>query len=459
MSAPRPGRARWAAGLVGLTLALSGCGLGSGLYDTPLPGGADVGDDPMTISADFSDVVDLVPQSSVKVENIAVGRVSKIELNDDGRSAHVTLVVRSDLDLPEGTTARLQQTSLLGEKYVALVRPDEATAGAAVLRDGATIGLASTSQVAEVEQVLGALSMVLNGGAIGKFKEISQELEQVSAGRPQEIRQFLSSMDVFMTSLDSRKEAITAALDGLADLSTTLAADRDKIATALEGLSPGMQVLVDQRTQLVDMLQALDRLSTVTVRTLNASQKNMVEDLNLLEPILDKLAESGDALPDSLEILFTFPFTDAVLNGIEGDYLNVFVTTNFTTLPAGCAAMGCTWPQVSDPGAATGQTGARPYSSTSPTDPSAPTSPSTPDSSPSDSAASDPTGSGQPDPSGTSSPDATAGSEGTAAPTLLPPTDSSIPGSGQPTVQVPVSPSAESSSGTASSEPTTSEED
>lgn len=338
-------------GLVaGVALLLSGCSVGKDLYNTPLPGGADVGDHPLEITADFDDVVDLVPQSSVKVENIAVGRVASIDLNPDGRSARATLLVRGDVELPEGTTARLQQTSLLGEKYVALIRPDKARAGAPALRTGAHIPIADTSQVAEMEQVLGALSLVVNGGGLAKFRTISRELQQVSAGRPGEIRAFLRNTRTFMASLDARKGAITAALDSVAKLSTTLDRDKDKIADALEGLSPGLQVLAEQRGQLVDMLRALDRLSDVSIRTLDASQEDMVEDLELLEPILRELAESGAALPNSLELLLTYPFPDSVLDAIKGDYLNVFVTANYTSLPDTCAGMGCAWPQDPDTG-------------------------------------------------------------------------------------------------------------
>ena len=317
------------------------------VYDAPLPGGADVGNNPMTLVADFGDVLDLVPQSSVKVDNVAVGRVAAIELNADGHSARVELVVNGDVDLPVGTTARLQQTSLLGEKYVALVRPARlvSTTGAQ-LRDGDRLGIESTSAAAEVEQVLGALSMVLNGGGVGQFQEISRELQAVSTGRPEQIRGFLDEMQRFVRTLDDKKSSITTALDGLALLSARLDADKTKIESALDGLSPGMQVLVDQREQLVAMLEALDELSGVTVRTLNASQKDIVADLKALDPILTQLARAGTDLPASLEILLTYPFPDSVLGAIKGDYLNAFVTTNFRTLPTGCAEGGCAWPQV-----------------------------------------------------------------------------------------------------------------
>ncbi|MGH1562160.1 MCE family protein [Mumia sp. DW29H23] len=395
-------KARVGALLAAGVLTLSGCGaLSGGVYDAPLPGGADVGSDPITITADFEDVLDLVPQSSVKVDNVDVGRVSKIALNPDGKSAKVELVVNSAIALPAGTTARLQQTSLLGEKYVALVRPTQQAVGDPV-SDGDEIPLAATSQAAQVEQVLGALSMVLNGGGIGQFQEISRELQQVSDGRPEEIKAFLTEMKTFVTALDKRKGAITDAIDGLAQLSATLNDDKDKIATALEDLSPGMEVIVQQREQLVSMLESLDKLADVTVETLDKAQDDIVADLRLLEPILTQLAKSGSDLPNSLEILLTYPFPDSVLSAIKGDYLNVFVTTNFRTLPAGCSTTSCAWPQVS--GGAVG------------------------------SALQPGTGAGEDG-------DAGDGRTTEAPPSLLPPTSSPTPGAIEETIPVPTDPS------------------
>ncbi|WP_328528651.1 MCE family protein [Nocardioides sp. NBC_00368] len=348
-------------------LTLSGCGLGAvsgGVYEAPLPGGADVGEDPITLSAEFSDVLDLVPQSSVKIDNVAVGRVAKIRLAEDGRSARVSLVVRDDVELPAGTTARLQQTSLLGEKYVALIRPATPVAGSP-LGDGAVLGRGDTEAAAQVEEVLGALSMVLNSGGIAQFQEISREMQKISDGRPEEIRAFLKEMDRFVSALDSRSESITSAIDSLNELAVTLEKDKTKIANALEGLSPGMQVLVDQRPQLVAMLEALDQLSKVTIRTLDEAQDDIVADLKLLDPILDQLAKAGSDLPYALEILFTYPFPDEVLNAIRGDYLNLFLVTNFRT-PDGCRSKGCDWLQVSVEGGSGGPVSSQSGSSGAP---------------------------------------------------------------------------------------------
>lgn len=348
-------------------LTLSGCGLGAvsgGVYEAPLPGGADVGKDPITLSAEFSDVLDLVPQSSVKIDNVAVGRVSKIRLTEDGRSARVSLVVNDDVELPAGTTARLQQTSLLGEKYVALIRPATPVAGEP-LGDGSVVGRGDTEAAAQVEEVLGALSMVLNSGGIAQFQEISREMQKISDGRPEEIKAFLTEMDRFVSVLDSRSASITSAIESLNELAVTLEKDKTKIAEALEGLSPGMQVLVDQRPQLVAMLEALDKLSKVTISTLDAAQDDIVADLKLLDPVLDQLAKAGSDLPYALEILFTYPFPDEVLNAIRGDYMNLFMITNFRT-PAGCQSKGCEWLQPAVEGGSGGPVSSQSGSSDAP---------------------------------------------------------------------------------------------
>ena len=117
---PMRRRLRQLAALCTGVLVLAGCGF-RGAYSFSLPGGADVGDDPYTVQVEFLDVLDLVQQSGVRVADVPVGRVDKIELADDW-TALVTLTVNGDVDLPANAVAKIQQSSLLGEKFVELAR-------------------------------------------------------------------------------------------------------------------------------------------------------------------------------------------------------------------------------------------------------------------------------------------------------------------------------------------------
>ncbi|GAA2125121.1 MlaD family protein [Streptomyces synnematoformans] len=318
----------------------------TGIQDLPLPGGADLGDHPYEVTAEFEDVLSLVPQSAVRVNDVAVGRVTDIEVADDGWTAMVTMKVNGDVRLPVGAYARIEQSSLLGEKYVQLLAPpekkqvDAQPAGdlgsapgdvtTAVLADPdeaekPDIPLARTNRNPEVEEVFGALSMLLNGGGIEQLRTISRELNKALDGNEAQVRSVLKRVDTLMTSLDDNKDGITDALDSLNRLSATLASRKTGIGTVLEDLSPGMKVLEEQRGALVTMLRSLDRLSDVAVGTIDASREDMVADLKALGPVLKNLADAGQALPKSLEVLFTYPFTDEVLNGVKGDYLNIYL--------------------------------------------------------------------------------------------------------------------------------------
>ncbi|MFE2021645.1 MCE family protein [Streptomyces sp. NPDC059499] len=311
---------------VGLALVATGVGMPSftGIDQVPLPGGADLGDHPYEITAEFGDVLSLAPQSSVKVNDVAVGRVTKISLTPGGWTAKVTMRVNGKIKLPGNAYAHLEQSSLLGEKYVQLSPPAAGTAEGD-LADGDRIPLTRTNRNPEVEEVFGALSMLLNGGGINQLKTITTELNKALAGQEPQIRSMLSRVDTLVTNLDDHKEDITEALDGVNRLSATLATRKQDVGTVLTGLSPGMKVLEKQRGSLLTMLRSLDTLSTVAVGTINKSKADTIADLKAIAPTLRALADSGQDLPDSLQVLLTYPFTDEVLRGVKGDYLNVYL--------------------------------------------------------------------------------------------------------------------------------------
>ncbi len=309
--------------IVASVLMLSGCSEFTGIYDIPLPGGADLGDHPYTVKARFRDVLDLVPQSGVKVNEVPVGRVEDIQLAPDGWTAEVTMRVNGDVELPANALAMLRQSSLLGEKYVEL-SPPPADQAQGTLADGALIPLERTNRNTDIEEVLGALSMLLNGGGVEQLQNIAQELNNALEGREPDLRATLTNVDTLVTTLDESKDDITKAIDGVNKLSATLSKEKDRLAGAIDSLGPGLEVLNQQRSQLVTMLQSLQSLSDVAVETVNASQEDIVADLKALTPALKKLGETGADLPKSLEILFTIPFTDEAVNGVKGDYFNLY---------------------------------------------------------------------------------------------------------------------------------------
>ncbi|CAL9624519.1 hypothetical protein SUDANB1_05921 [Streptomyces sp. enrichment culture] len=322
MRPPRKGGAvAWAA--VG-TLLLSGCEF-NGWYDVPLPGGAADDGRAYHVTVEFRDVLDLVPQSAVKVDNVTVGAVEKVEL--EGWHARVRLRVADSVKLPANAVAGLRQTSMLGEKYVALAAPPEGTP-VGRLRDGDVIPLSRSGRNPEVEEVLSALSALLNGGGVAQLKTITTELNKALAGRENRVKSLLKELDTFVGGLDDQRRDIVRALKAVDRLATRLGKEKTTIAEAVDTMPPALKVLADQRRDLTRMLTALSKLGKTGTKVVNASHEDTVANLKRLRPILRQLNKAGSDLPNSLELLTTYPFPRNVVDAIKGDYVNLHITAD-----------------------------------------------------------------------------------------------------------------------------------
>lgn len=313
-------------------LTLSGCGF-RGLYSANLPGGANLGSHPYRVVAYFSDVLDLVPQSAVKVNDVAVGRVVAIRLSRPGDrtgdaattgwTARVVLEVNGSVRLPSNAGAAVKMTSLLGEKYVTLEQPSTRPASTE-LRDGSVIPITRTNTAPDVEEVLGALSLLLNGGGLAQLHVITTELNKALEGHEGAVRDLLGQLNTFVGTLDSQKSDIVNALQALDNLAATLNSQRHTIETTLDTFPQALKVLSDERGDLVTMLSALARLGSVATSVVDATEQDFVSSLKSLSPVLTQLTAAGSNLPKALRIAATFPFpVGASRNFIRGDYANL----------------------------------------------------------------------------------------------------------------------------------------
>jgi phospholipid/cholesterol/gamma-HCH transport system substrate-binding protein len=309
---------RWTVSAVVLALFattfLSACDL----YDLPLPGSPVDEDHAYQVSADFEDVMNVVPKSPVMVDDVTVGEV--LEVERDGWRAKVTMHVRDDVKLPADAVAEIRQTSLLGEKYVALEAPLDG--GTGQLADGAHLDQKSTSRNPEVEEVLDALSFLLSGGGVSQLGNITHELNELMSGRESDLKKVFHTLDDVIGTLDDQKVDIINALESMNRLSTTLNNERDTISDALDAMAPAVGVLRDQQRNLVTMLTELETLGKVGTRVIGASKDDLLAVLGDLKPILTRLNEAGETLPEGLSLMLSFPFPDEAREIVKGDYAN-----------------------------------------------------------------------------------------------------------------------------------------
>jgi phospholipid/cholesterol/gamma-HCH transport system substrate-binding protein len=311
---------------VAVGVVLSGCGF-KGIYSLPLPGAVGTGSNTYVVKVEFADVLDLVPYSAVKVNGATVGHIKTIKLVNG--HADVACQLLKSAHLPQNAVARVAETNLLGEKYVEL-EPPKGIAPVGHLTNGDTINLQSTNTDASVEEVLGALSALLNGGGVAQINTIAKEVNTALTGRTSVSRDLLGQFRTFAAGLNAQKAQIVTAIQGVDEFSRTVKAQENKLVSAIDHLPPALQILADDRKQLTTMLTAVGHLGKVAVHVENASQRDLLANLRDLRPTLGKLAKVGNVIPKTLSILITYPTADTVEHEYFGDYGNLSLTVDLS---------------------------------------------------------------------------------------------------------------------------------
>ena len=266
-------------------MLLSGCEF-EGAYDLPLPGSPVDEDDSFEVTAEFADVLNVVPRSVVMVDDVTVGEV--IEVDRVGWHARITMRIKDGTELPDNAIADIRQSSACSARSTSpsRTRPTETPSGQprrrrphpALLhrpqpggRGGARARCRSCSAAA----------------ASASSAPSPHELNKVMDGRTDRLRHLLGSLESVIGTIDSQRAQIISALESMNGLAKTLNAERETIGDALDAMGPAVEVLAAQHDELIEMLGALDRLGVVGTRVIGASKDNLIKTLADLRPVLD----------------------------------------------------------------------------------------------------------------------------------------------------------------------------
>lgn len=320
-----------AASALGCSVLLaSGC-TWNGLNSLPLPGTVGTDSDSFDITAIVPDVGTLTRNSPVMIDDVTVGSIRDISA-DENWNARVTIGLQEGTKVPKGTTATVGQASLLGAQYLELQPPEGAAAsGSGLLHDGDVIPLSRGGEFPSTEKTLSTLSLVLNGGGLAQLQDITKELNAALGGNESSLHDLLPRLDDLVTTLDDQRADIVAAMDGMNRLSETVNEQSDVLDTALTDLQPATKILADEKDALTDAILALGTFSSTADDVMTESGQDLRSMVKNLKPILGAVADAGKALPNTLTLLFTFPFPmDTLFNAMRGDYTNLWDEVDLT---------------------------------------------------------------------------------------------------------------------------------
>ncbi|WP_429423934.1 MCE family protein [Nocardia sp. GAS34] len=322
-------RKRVAGAAVGLAVLLGATGCQwDGLNTLPMPGAAGTGAGSWQVRIQMPNVTTLTRNSPVMVDDVTVGTVTSIEVQD--WHALVTVSLDKGVQLPENTVASVGQTSLLGSNHVELAAPTD-TPPQGQLKNGDLIPLAHAGVYPTTEQTLSSLSVVLNGGGISQLQTITHELNATFSGRENNIRDLIPQLQQLTASLNQQTGDIINAMNGLDHFGGVLARQKDDVANAIQNIHPALTVLADRRPTITKTITSLGDLSAVVDQIINQGGDNLKAELADLWPVLKGLADTGNNLTTALQALFTFPFPVFQIDkAIKGDFFNLYVTYDVT---------------------------------------------------------------------------------------------------------------------------------
>ncbi|MGY1781906.1 MCE family protein [Geodermatophilus sp. SYSU D01036] len=260
------------------------------------------------VAADFADSGGIFVNAEVTYRGVAVGRVSDMQLTDDG--VRVTLTIDPDADpIPADTDAVVATRSAVGEQYVDL-RP--ATADGPYLADGAVIPQSRTAIPIPVEQLLLNVDQLVTSIDPEDLRVVVDELGRAFAGAGDDLARLIDNGDLLLARAE---ESLPQTLQLITDGQTVLRTQAGS-RSAIEQWAADLRAVSDTLVDIDPDLRGL----VVNAPDAGAALQDLVDDagpgLGSLVRHLDVL--NGVTIPrlDGVEqMLVTYP--DAVSGGFS----------------------------------------------------------------------------------------------------------------------------------------------
>jgi phospholipid/cholesterol/gamma-HCH transport system substrate-binding protein len=258
------------------------------------------------VAADFSDSGGIFVNAEVTYRGVAVGRVTDMELVDDGVRVRLRIDPGAD-PIPADTDAVVATRSAVGEQYVILRPRGE---GEPYLEDGAVIPQDRTSIPVPVEQMLLNLDEFVGSIDQESLRILIEELGRAFAGSGDDLGRLIDNGDLLLARA---QESLPQTLQLITDGQTVLDTQRDS-RSAIRQWAGDLRLFTDTLVEMDPDLRGI----VVNAPDAGAALQGLVEDAG---PGLGSLVRNLDILNkvqiprlDGIEqMLVTYP--DAVSGG------------------------------------------------------------------------------------------------------------------------------------------------
>jgi phospholipid/cholesterol/gamma-HCH transport system substrate-binding protein len=183
------------------------------------------------LSAQFKDTSGLYPRAIVTYRGVDVGKVSALDLNEDG--VLVRMSIDSSVRVPKDVSVRINSTSAIGEQYVDLVPNGHGPS----LVSGAIVPESQTVEMPQISPVLESLNSLLESVPKAKTTAVLDEVDAALGGSSQDLGDVIDQTSRVVDEAQQEIASTTALISNLSPLLDTQADLGDQTRSYVTALS------------------------------------------------------------------------------------------------------------------------------------------------------------------------------------------------------------------------------
>jgi phospholipid/cholesterol/gamma-HCH transport system substrate-binding protein len=205
------------------------------------------------VTANFVAGGGLYENANVTYRGVTIGRVESVGLSNDGVVAHMRL--NSDTPVPDNVTATVKSVSAVGEQYVDLVPP--ADASNQMLRDKSDIGMDHTAIGQDISGLLTQADALVNSIGNSRIQDLLRETFRAFNGSGPELSRLIQSSRLLVDEANTNYGQTTQLIDQAGPFLDAQIRSGDDIKSLADGLARFTSEAAKADPQLRNVLQTV----------------------------------------------------------------------------------------------------------------------------------------------------------------------------------------------------------
>jgi phospholipid/cholesterol/gamma-HCH transport system substrate-binding protein len=271
-------------------------------------------------SAVFQNASGLRAGQFVRASGVEVGKVSKVELINNGSQVRVDFDVDRSLPLFDGTTASIRYLNLIGDRYMELKRGESDTR----LAGGGTIPVTHTEPALDLDALIGGFRPVFRSLDPDKVNTIAESLITIFQGQGGTINDILDQTASLTSALADRDQAIGEVIKNLNTVLDTTVKHQQQFDETVQNFQTLITGLNDRADPIASSVADISDAAGTIADLLADNRPLLQSTVGHLEAVQQPLVDQQDKLNDLLTRLPTAFKIIGRAGGIYGDFFNFY---------------------------------------------------------------------------------------------------------------------------------------